>query len=61
MSTPHLLWQLTTAIEAGVRVILTHELDKLKGGCDFERFFTTTPRHLIDNGLYKAIAIPLYP
>ena len=31
------------------------------GGCQFSRFFQTTPQDLIDDGLYKAIAIAIHP
>ena len=35
--------------------------DSERGGCDFARFFRTTPLDLIDGGLYKALAFSCYP
>ena len=33
----------------------------LVGGCEFAKFFETTPQDLIVDGLYKALALALYP
>ena len=40
-------------------VVLVHETDERRGGCEFGRFFETTPGDLIQEGLYKAIAVAL--
>jgi len=40
---------------------MVHENDPERNGCDFGHFFTTTPQELIDEGLYKTIALALYP
>lgn len=46
----------------GVEVLLVHENDRAEGrdGCEFGHLFTTTPQDLIDDGLYKTIAISMY-
>jgi len=43
-----------------MRIVLVHEADPAKGGCDFGTFFGTTPQGLIDEGIYKDIAIALH-
>ena len=45
---------------AGLKLILVHENDSSKGGCDFGAFFATTPQELINQGLYSDIAIALH-
>ena len=44
-------------------VILVHENDEADGrdGCEFARFFGTTPSDLIDGGLYGTIAVAFMP
>ena len=43
-----------------IRIVLVHEADPAKGGCEFGTFFGTTPQGLIDEGIYKDIAIALH-
>ena len=43
-----------------IPIVMAHENHPEKGGCQFERFFTTTPSDLIQGGLYKQLAIPCY-
>ena len=43
-----------------IRIVLVHEADPAKGGCEFGTFFGTTPQALIDEGIYKEIAIALH-
>jgi hypothetical protein len=45
-----------------ISIVLVHEKDMLKGGCDFDDFFVKAPQELIErpNNLFKDIAIPLY-
>ena len=43
-----------------IRVVLVHENDPAKGGCEFGTFFATTPQGLIEEGIYKEIAIALH-
>jgi len=40
-------------------VVMLHEQDPERGGCDFSRFFVTTPADLIEDGLYKDLAVAL--
>ena len=42
-------------------IVMLHENDMKNGGCDFARFFSTTPQDLIAGGLYKALAVAYYP
>ena len=39
---------------------MVHENDPSKSGCEFGTFFATTPQGLIDEGIYKDIAIALH-
>ena len=49
------------SVSAGtIRIVLVHEADPAKGGCEFGAFFGTTPQGLIDEGIYKEIAIALH-
>merc|ERR1739841_503905 len=43
-----------------IRIVLVHENDRAKGGCEFGSLFGTTPQGLIDEGIYKEIAIALH-
>merc|ERR1712139_681464 len=38
---------------------MLHERDESLGACDFSLFFQKTPPDLIDNGLYKEIALAM--
>ena len=40
-------------VQAGLKVVLVHENDKEKGGCEFGDFFGTTPQELIDDGIFR--------
>ena len=42
------------ARKAGLKVVMVHENDKEKGGCEFGDFFGTTPQGLIDDGIYRS-------
>ena len=54
--------QLRAARAAGeIAVVMAHENDPARGGCEFGRFFETTPGDLIQDGLYSALAFALYP
>jgi hypothetical protein len=46
---------------ANLPLVMLHENDMANGGCEFARFFETTPRDLISGGLYMALAVALYP
>ena len=36
-----------------IKMVLVHEQDKEKGGCEFGDFFGTTPQELINDGIYR--------
>ena len=40
-------------VQAGLKVVLVHENDKEKGGCEFGDFFGTTTQELINDGIYR--------
>lgn len=42
-------------------VVMAHEKDPERGGCDFARFFWATPADLLDSGLFQALAFAVYP
>jgi hypothetical protein len=44
-----------------VKVVMVHEQDPDKGAADFDRFLHVTPKDLVLSGLYKPIALSLYP
>ena len=45
-----------------IEIIMVHETDKDRDGCEFAHMFAgTTPQDLIDEGLYKSIALALHP
>ena len=45
----------------GVEVVMVHENDLARGGCSFGIFFDgRTPQDLLQEGLYKALALALY-
>lgn len=48
------------AMQRGVNIVLVHECDRARRGCDFKRFFEVTPPHLIAHGLYAQIAVPCH-
>ena len=45
---------------ADIKIVLVHENDRNKGGCEFGTLFATTPQELIEAGIYKDIAIALH-
>ena len=53
--------ELRKARTAGLPIVMAHENDMALGGCEFSRFFTTTPQDLINDGLYNALAFAAYP
>ena len=48
-------------LEGHPKILLVHELDDQSGGCEFSRFFDTTPRDLVVDGIYKTLATALAP
>ena len=53
--------ELRCARQAGFPIVMLHETDTDNGGCEFARFFETTPGDLIAGGLYKMLAIAACP
>ena len=53
--------EVRAARAAGLPVVMVHENDMAGDGCEFGLFFSTTPADLIQDGLYKALALALYP
>jgi hypothetical protein len=53
--------ELREARANGLPVVMLHENDMDNGGCEFARFFDTTPQDLVDGGLYTALAFANYP
>jgi len=50
------------AMDAGVEILLAHEMPgagQSDTAVDFGTFFTTTPRWLIERGIYRDIAVPI--
>ena len=39
---------------SGLKIVMVHENDPKKGGCDFGLMFSTTPQELIDGGIYRS-------
>ena len=39
--------------QPGLKIVMVHENDPKKGGCDFGLMFSTTPQELIDGGIYR--------
>ena len=40
--------------QSGLKIVMVHENDPKKGGCDFGLMFSTTPQELIDSGIYRS-------
>jgi hypothetical protein len=53
--------QVRAARANGFPIIMVHENDEAAGGCEFARFFESTPQDMIADGLYKALAYAWYP
>ena len=49
------------ARRVGLPVEMLHECDPARGGCEFAKFFKTTPEDLLADGLYSKIANALHP
>ena len=48
-------------VRADEPILMLHEKDVAKGGCEFSHFFSTTPQDLIADRLYKDLALAYYP
>ena len=49
------------AREHALPIVLVHEMCPNCQGCAFDRFFQTTPGDLLDDGLYRKIAVACHP
>jgi len=58
-----LAMEVRQALLVGLPILLAHENDQQNGrvGCEFSRFFLTTPEDLVSSGVYRKIATPCYP
>lgn len=52
--------EVKAARDNGVEVVMAHECDLRRGGCEFVRFFSTTPQMLISGGLYDKLAVAFH-
>jgi len=52
--------EVVKALECRVSIVLFHENDPALGGVPFGHFFKTTPRELIEAGLYMPIAVAMH-
>ena len=41
-------------LQPGLKIVMVHENDKDKGGCEFADLFGPTPQELIDDGIYRS-------
>ncbi|EOD27539.1 hypothetical protein EMIHUDRAFT_468827 [Emiliania huxleyi CCMP1516] len=53
--------QVTQARQDRLPIVMAHENDPDLGGCEFSKFFETTPQELIAGGLYKDLARSCFP
>ena len=53
--------EVRTARAYKAQIVMIHENDVQRDGCEFEHFFVTTPQDLIDAGLYTSIALAFHP
>ena len=53
--------ELREARARGMPIEIYHECDPARAGCEFAKFFTTTPEDLLAEGLYSQLAIALQP
>jgi hypothetical protein len=53
--------QVKQARQDRLKIVMAHENDLDRGGCEFAKFFETTPQELINGGLYDALATACFP
>ena len=41
-------------LHSGLKILMVHENEKGKGGCEFSDIIGTTPQELIDYGIYRS-------
>ena len=49
--------EVRAARQHGLPIVMAHENDEERDGCEFATFFSTTPGDLVSDGLYKALAV----
>ena len=49
------------AMAAKLPLIMVHDNDPARGGCDFGTIIRHTPADLIENGLYNMVAVAFHP
>jgi hypothetical protein len=57
----HLASEVRDARKAGTPIVMVHQCDPDDGGCEFAQFFVNAPQDLIQDGLFKTLALALYP
>ena len=57
----HLAKEVRRARARGFQVVMVHSTPGNDDGCEFGHLFATTPHDLIQDGLYKALALALCP
>eukprot|EP00966_Prymnesium_polylepis_P008268 190475-Prymnesium_polylepis.2 len=57
----NLAYEIRRARAFGIEIVLVHENDPKRSGCAFSRLFQTTPRDLVEQGLYGKIAVASHP
>ena len=48
-------------MHAGLKIILVHENDKTKGGCEFATLFVATPQEMVNDGIYRYTGLRIEP
>jgi len=48
------------ALDRDVDIVMLHENEERKGGCEFGHLFKSTPKELVSAGLYGPIALAMY-
>jgi hypothetical protein len=59
-SDPQLAEDVRSMLKNNEKIVLAHENDAAKGGCEFATFFCVTPQDIIDSGLYGPLAVALH-
>ena len=59
-SGPKSPWRRKRPSSQRLPLLMLHEMNPDAGGCEFDRFFETTPQDLIAGGLYRSLACALH-
>ena len=52
--------EVRAALHSGAALLLVHEVDEERDGCDFDTFFSITPADLLDSGIFNQMASALH-